>query len=262
MDESKIRAALEHVPLSGLRLYESIGSTNDDALAWAVAGAQDLSLVIADEQTSGRGRSGRKWFTPPKAALAFSLILRPRGSSCAHPARITGLGALALVETCMGLGLKAQIKWPNDVLIGGRKVAGILVETPWTGDQIEAHILGMGVNVRAASIPPANELLFPATCIENELGHSIDRLALLKEILTGIIKWRTKLDGDEFIEAWNQVLAFRGEYVQVSREHEPPLAGRLLGLELDGSLRLMEYGKPITVPFGEIRLRPTNDRIP
>src|SRR5271169_6463108 len=117
MNARELQAALRDLPLGGLRFFESIGSTNDEALAWASQDASDLSIVIADEQTSGRGRLGRKWFTPPKSALAFSLILRPAADEIRYPARVTGLGALALTDAVSKFGLRAQIKWPNDVLL-------------------------------------------------------------------------------------------------------------------------------------------------
>ncbi|MBI3739624.1 MAG: biotin--[acetyl-CoA-carboxylase] ligase, partial [Chloroflexi bacterium] len=152
MNQRELQKALSSLPLGGLRYFESIGSTNDEALAWATEGARDLSLVVADEQTAGRGRSGRKWLTPPGSALAFSLILRPTEAERTRPARTTGLSALALSDSLRTRGLAAQIKWPNDVLISGKKVAGILVESVWTGDALDASILGMGVNVLAASV--------------------------------------------------------------------------------------------------------------
>ena len=240
-----------------LRYFETIGSTNDEALAWAAQGAPDLSLVVADEQTSGRGRTGRKWFTPPKTALAFSLILRPGAAERAHPVRTAGLGALALTESLRAIGLRPQIKWPNDILLNGRKAAGILVESVWTGDTLNASILGMGVNVLAASVPPADQITYPATSIENESGQAVERTRLLSEILAALIRWRSHLGAGEFMQAWEEALAFRGERVQVWAGNDEPLTGSVLGLGEDGSLRLRdEHGNLVTVQFGEIHLRP------
>jgi len=257
LNTTKLQVALRGLPLSDLRFFESIGSTNDEALAWAAQGAADFSLVVADEQTSGRGRSGRKWFTPPQTALAFSLILRPTADESTHPARTTGLGALALVDSLRKIGLVPQIKWPNDVLLNGHKVAGILVESVWTGDRPDAFILGMGVNVLTASVPPTDQTLFPATSIEDELGKTIKRTELLNNILTFLIAWRSCLGTDEFMQAWVDALAFRGKQVQVWAGSDRPLTGSLLGLESDGSLCLRdEHGNHVTVQFGEIHLRP------
>src|SRR5512138_3442617 len=125
MNQNQLRKVLSKLPLGDVRYFDSIGSTNNEALAWATSGAKDLSLVIADEQTAGRGRLDRKWFTPKGTALAFSLILRPAAEDQPFLMRIVGLAALAVADALRTRGLAAQIKWPNDVLLEGRKVAGI-----------------------------------------------------------------------------------------------------------------------------------------
>jgi BirA family biotin operon repressor/biotin-[acetyl-CoA-carboxylase] ligase len=257
MNAREIQAALRDVPLGGLRFFESIGSTNDEALAWATVGAFDLSLVLADEQTAGRGRRGRKWHTPPESALAFSVILRPSAGEQKNLARLTALGALALADALRARGLTAQIKWPNDVLVDGRKLAGLLVESVWTGESLDAAVLGMGVNVLSGSVPPNASLQFPATSLEDALRKPVDRLALLHDILAALLIWRPRLASDSFIAAWEERLAFRGEQVQVWKEDETAQSGELLGLEQDGSLRLRGTdGRLHTVQFGEIHLRP------
>ena len=106
MNRTKIESALATLPLGVIRYFETIGSTNDEALAWASQGAPDLSLVVADEQTSGRGRMDRKWFTPPHTALAMSLILRPTDVERAHLPRTTGLLALSLTESLLDTGTR------------------------------------------------------------------------------------------------------------------------------------------------------------
>jgi len=257
MNSQELQAALGDLPLSGLRFFESLGSTNDEALKWASQAAGDFSLVIADEQTRGRGRLGRKWFTPPQTALAFSLILRPTVAENNYPARVTGLGSLALVDAVSKLGVRAQIKWPNDVLINGKKTAGILVESVWSGESLDACILGMGVNVLTSSVPPADQLSFPATSLENELGRPPDRLELLHDTLSSLLAWRSRLGSEEFIKSWAASLAFQGRQIQLIRENEPPLNGELLGLESDGSLRIMVNDNLLTVKIGEIHLRPS-----
>ncbi len=231
MEQDEISAALADLPLGGLRFFSTIGSTNDEALAWAAGGARDLSLVVAEEQTAGRGRSGRKWHTPPGSALALSLILRPTVVECTLPARIAGLAALAMVESCRGLGLVAQIKWPNDILLHGRKAAGILVESAWAGNQLDASVLGIGVNVAAGAVPPADQVFFPATSLETELKKPVDRLTLLREILAALLSWRAQIGTPEFIQAWEAALAYRGERVSVGKDDEQRLSGTLLGLE-------------------------------
>jgi BirA family biotin operon repressor/biotin-[acetyl-CoA-carboxylase] ligase len=255
VDEPEIREALGSMPLGGFRYFRSIGSTNNEAIAWARDGSPDQSLVFANEQTAGRGRSGRVWFTPAGTALAFSLILHPTPAERAHPSRVTGLGALALVDVCKDFGGDPRIKWPNDVLLNGRKVAGILVEASWTGSDLDALILGVGVNVLAASVPPVDRVMFPATCIEAEIGTTPPRTVLLAQLVSAILRWRTLIGSDEFIKAWESHLAYRGQKVQVNKDIGVPLIGSLSGLESDGSLRLIIDSKPVTVPFGEMHLR-------
>jgi BirA family transcriptional regulator, biotin operon repressor / biotin---[acetyl-CoA-carboxylase] ligase len=261
MNAHELQAALRDLPLGGLRFFESIGSTNDEALVWASQGAADLFLVIADEQTSGRGRLGRKWFTPPQTALAFSLILHPTADEIKYPARVTGLGALALTDAIASFGLHAQIKWPNDILLNQKKAAGILVESVWMGDAPDTFVLGIGINVLASSVPPADQVLFSATSIETESGQAINRIKLLHDVLSSLIIWRPKIGTDEFIRTWETSLAFRGEEIQLMKENELPVSGKLLGLEPDGSLRLKVNNSSLTVQIGEIHLRPAGDRI-
>ena len=98
MSHSELEAALRDITLGGLRFFSSTGSTNDEALAWAASGAHDMALVVANEQTRGRGRAGRRWFTPSGTGLAFSLVLRPTQAEHEHIGRFSGLGALALVR--------------------------------------------------------------------------------------------------------------------------------------------------------------------
>ena len=257
MNKTQIESCLSLLPLGEIRYYDMLGSTNDKALAWASQNAPDLSLIVADEQTSGRGRMDRKWFTPPHSALAMSLILRPTTIECAHPSRMTGLLALSLTESLLKLGLNPQIKWPNDVLLSSRKVAGILVESSWTGERLDTLVLGMGVNVLKPSVPPSDQLLFPATSIETELEHPVERAELLRSVLTSLLDWRPNLGSDAFLKAWDENLAFRGQQVQVEERSGEPVIGELLGLESDGSLSLCdEHGKFVTVQFGEVHLRP------
>ena len=248
--------------LGGLRfghpvyLFRSIGSTNDEALAWATEGAKDFSLVIADEQTAGRGRMGRKWHTPPGSALALSLIIRPQGQECETVGLFSGLGALALVDALRSLGIMTEIKWPNDVLIQGRKVAGILAEAQWAGDRLDAVVLGIGINVapEAPTLAEQHEglLNFPATSVSENLGRPVDPVELLQAVLTELVAWRPRVASQDFITAWESNLAFRGETVQIAfsesagkddlpsrLENRPPALqeGRIVGLEL-GHLRL------------------------
>lgn len=258
MNESSLKKSLSKLNLGGLRYFDSIGSTNDEALAWAAGGAKDFSIVVADEQTRGRGRLDRKWFTPAGSALAFTLILRPSASELPHLSRTVGLAALSAADSCLKLGLAPRIKWPNDVLVNLKKTAGILVETVWAGDKVDSLVIGMGMNVYKPSVPPMDSLQFPGTSLEDEIGHEPPaREEILREILTAILSWRGKIGTDELIEAWEEMLAFRGEQVQVQSGGDGHITGNLDGLESDGSLRLRdEHDNSVIIRFGDVRLRP------
>jgi len=257
MNENELRKALSKLPLGDVKYFDSIGSTNNEALAWATSGAPDLSLVIADEQTEGRGRLDRKWFTSKGTALAFSLILHPTAEEKPFLTRMVGLAALAVVDSLQTRGLVTQIKWPNDVLLNDRKVAGILVESVWSGEDVDCLVIGIGINVLKAAIPPAELLKFPATSLEESLGPDVEREKVLRDILAGIIALRPHIGSDSFIASWEKVLAFRGEQVQVEEGNGTLNTGKVLGLESDGSLRLSdEQSNSITVRFGDVRLRP------
>jgi len=256
-EERALRAALRELPPGGLRFLASTGSTNDVALAWAAQGAPDMALVVADEQTAGRGRGDHAWFTPPGAALAVSLILRPAGIEAAHMAHFSGLGALALAEALGDCPLPVSIKWPNDLLVGGRKTAGVLAETVWTGDRPESVVIGIGVNVHAGSVPPAGTLAFPAASLDEAYGRPLERWELLRRLLEQLMDWRPRLGTSAFVHAWEKNLAFRGEQVQVWGEGIPSTTGRLIGLDSQGGLLLQPADGPqVTLRFGEVHLRP------
>ncbi len=257
MNEKSLRAALRKLRLGGLRFYQTIGSTSDVALAWATDGARDLSLVCAEEQTQGRGRGDRRWITNPESALAFSLVLRPAEKESVSIPLFSALGALAVSLVLETMGLHPQVKWPNDVLLDRKKVCGILAESVWMGERVDSVVLGIGLNIRPESVPVEERLMFPATSLESELGRSVDRVTILRDILSALIKWRPRLGTDAFLRAWEDRLAFRGETVTVSAEGKQICRGQALGLERDGGLRLLdENGKTISVQFGEVSLRP------
>lgn len=258
MNESSLKKSLSKLNPGGLRYFDSIGSTNDEALAWAAEGAKDVSLVIADEQTQGRGRLDRKWFTPKGSALAMSLILRPAAPMRPHLSRTVGLAALSIADACLKLGLSPQIKWPNDILVNGKKLAGILIESVWAGEDVDSLVVGMGINVCKEAVPPREKLQFPATSLADELGTSApQREDVLYEVLRALLAWREQIGTDTVISAWEEKLAYRGEVVQIQAGSGELVTGRLDGLESDGSLRLRdEHDKSIIVRFGDVSLRP------
>jgi BirA family biotin operon repressor/biotin-[acetyl-CoA-carboxylase] ligase len=258
MDQASLQTLLSDLSLGSVRYFATVGSTNDLAARWADAGAPDLSLVVADEQTAGRGRLNRRWITLPGAALAFSLVLKDTGE--ADILRYTALGALAVCDALNAAllpMLPALIKWPNDVLAARRKLAGVLAEAHWRGETLTAVILGIGINVAPPSVPPDEQLNYPATCVEAVVESPVDRWGLLHAVLEKLLFWRERLSTSEFAMAWGARLAFRGEWVQVSFEAQPPLEGQVLGLTAEGRLRLRDrQGAFHELHGGELNVRP------
>src|SRR4030067_2399313 len=148
MDQKALVTALADLNIPAIRYFPAVGSTNDAAFAWAAEGAPDGALVVADEQTSGRGRGDRRWFTQPGKGLAFSLVIFARQSDFHVMSRLTALGAVAVRYALQrSYNIIPQIKWPNDVLIERQKGAGVLAEALWSDEQIKSAVLGIGTNV-------------------------------------------------------------------------------------------------------------------
>jgi BirA family biotin operon repressor/biotin-[acetyl-CoA-carboxylase] ligase len=188
-----------------------VGSTNNVAREWLREGAESGAVVIADEQVQGRGRGDHGWYTPPGAALAMSVILYP--SANVLP-RLTMLGALSIAELCDDIGLPdVSIKWPNDVLVNGRKVSGILVEAEWQGDQLLGAVLGMGLNVRVNFA--GTEVEDKAISLETALGKPLDRTELVALLLGKVDGWYSQLSSPGLFTAWKNRLGTLGSRVQI-----------------------------------------------
>jgi len=220
--------------------FDSLPSTNTEAARQARAGAAEGLCVVAREQTAGRGRQQRAWASPPDAGLYLSVVLRPRLDAAAWPL-VTLAAALAvrdaLRETCR---LDADIKWPNDLLAGGRKLCGILAETVEAGGAGRACVVGIGVNLSAGAFPPS--LSEQATSIEAETGVAPDRDALLASLVRSLslrAAWLQEPGGaEETLRAWASASTYaEGKRVRVSFAAEE-FRGTTRGLEPDGALRV------------------------
>jgi BirA family biotin operon repressor/biotin-[acetyl-CoA-carboxylase] ligase len=184
--------------------HDSVGSTMDVAAAMAAAGAAHGVVIAARQQTAGRGRRGATWVSPAGAGLYFSVIIR------LHDAR-----ALALITLAAGVavrdgissvtGLEADLKWPNDLLVGRRKLAGILAEGHALNTPGQAVVVGVGVNVQRAAYPP--DVAARATSIEDELERAVDHEALLAGILAQLDQRLEQLSRDpgDILRAWRAV---------------------------------------------------------
>jgi BirA family biotin operon repressor/biotin-[acetyl-CoA-carboxylase] ligase len=247
------------LPIQGLGdpffYHETIASTNDEALERARQGAAHGALVFAEEQTAGRGRAGRHWFTPAKSALAFSLVLRPQLDDSQEVFGLAGLGALAVVKALETWTIRAAIKWPNDVLIDRHKIAGILVETSWAGVELEYAVMGIGINVQRQSVPAKDALDYPASCIEAAVGKRVDRYDLFIDVLESLAYWYERLGSEELIDAWQHHLAFLNQTVVV-RDTTGERTGVLCGMTVDGRLRLeTPQGEQFLAACGDVRMR-------
>jgi len=261
VNEQILKSALAKLPLSQIEFYAEIGSTNDRAQELLEKGTPDGALVFAESQTSGRGRLGRKWVTTPEAALAFSLALRPTRLERERLAFFAPLAGLAVCRALVeDYGLAAKVKWPNDVLLENRKACGVLVEAAWLGSRLHGVVLGIGVNVAPGSVPPDNEVLFPATSVEQALGRPVDRLELLAAILRQLFNLRKILGSGPFLRLWQEQLAFLGQEVRVDLLGPGEfVVGQVLGIDINGNLRLRtQDGKEVEVAAGDVRLRPVD----
>lgn len=259
MDIDQWRQHLEELPLGEIYLYQEVGSTNAEAEKRAAAGAPAFSLVLADAQTAGRGRQGRSWITLPGSALALSWILYPEPGRIQPEllGRLAGLGAVAIWEVLHEIyDLPAQVKWPNDVLVEGKKIAGILPEVHWDGCRLMDVILGIGINVHREALPPDAELIFPATTLEDCLGKRVSRLDLLLLMMKSLLKWYKRLAEPALVTTWNSALAYRDELVALSTARGEITRGEVLGVSEDGSLSLRDkMGLVQQFHSGEIQVR-------
>jgi BirA family biotin operon repressor/biotin-[acetyl-CoA-carboxylase] ligase len=178
----------ELMPDLTVEVVDSLGSTNAEVARRAVEGAPDGLVVVADHQTGGRGRLDRTWESPAGTSVTFSILLRPESPTRSWP-WLPLLTGYAVDKALRASGLEAGVKWPNDVLVGDKKVAGILVERVETPDG-PAAVVGVGINVSLT----ADELPVPtATSLELELGRPVDRTDVLVECLNAI---------REAVDAW------------------------------------------------------------
>ena len=216
--------------------FESLPSTNTELARLASEGAAEGVSIVAEEQTAGRGRLQRAWSSPRGAGLYFSILLRPTTRQNYWPL-ITFMAALAvgdaLREAC---GLETDIKWPNDILSGERKICGILAEAIDTPSG-RAVILGIGINLTENAFPP--ELANVATSVSEATGSAPDREQILAALLTALSHWYSQLnEPGQIIDAWSNRSSYAiGKLVQVSNGDDV-WQGTTAGVEPDGALRL------------------------
>ena len=241
--------------VTGVQWHERCDSTNAIAAAAAAAGAGEGLLVVADEQTAGRGRQGRRWAAPAGTSLMFSLLLRPVMQGPAA-GLLPLLAGLVLAETVSRHLPQAAValKWPNDLLVDERKAAGILAEA-----SAEAVVLGMGINVDWRGVDRPEELA-EATSLAEVAGHDVDRWRLLAGVM-GVFSQRygqwQQLPA-AFLDGYRQRCVTIGRPVRVERTRRSTLTGIATGVDADGSLLVrIGLGKTLPVRAGDVvHLRP------
>ena len=197
-------------------------------------GAAEGTVVCAESQTKGKGRLGRSWVSPKAKGIYMSVILRP-SLPPTDVAQLTLLSAVALceaIERCCQIPVK--IKWPNDILVGNRKIAGILTELSAEMDRVRFVAIGIGVNVNT----PASQLPPQATSVKIEAGQKYSRVALVQEILQALEQWYLRLNGQGFgpvIARWKQLSSTLGRYVRVS-DPGGNIEGQAVDLDEHGGL--------------------------
>lgn len=239
-----------------IRYYEQLGSTNNIAGRLAENGEPEGTVIITDEQTTGRGRLGRMWLAPARSSILMSAILRPP-VSLASLTRVTMAASLAARAAIhLETGLETLIKWPNDILVNGKKCGGVLAEANTTGNELEYVILGMGINVNfaAASVPG---IPTTATTLADELGHPAERIALVRALLSSLDQYYGRLkEGESLHDEWAAALSNLHQVVLVQTPwgHEHGVAE---AVDEDGALILRRAdGSPVRLIAGEVTLSP------
>jgi BirA family biotin operon repressor/biotin-[acetyl-CoA-carboxylase] ligase len=213
--------------------------------------AVEGTVIIAGEQTEGMGRVKRRWLSPP-GNIAMSIILHPDVSYLPYLVMLASLAVVHSIEAVTTL--KPQIKWPNDVLIHGKKVGGILTESRVCKDRVSYAMVGIGINVslRAADFPDTRGI---ATSLNEELGRKVSRLAVIRHLLVEMERLYTLKDGEYICEAWRDKLVTLGKRVCVT-SGDSRLEGVAESVDRSGALRLrLADGRLTRIVAGDVSLR-------
>lgn len=232
--------------------FDSIDSTNNCARAVASCGAMEGTVVIAEQQTAGRGRMGRSWEATPNENLIFSIVLRPQVSADALnllPLYV----AVAVSEAIERVtGLKVECKWPNDILCNGKKLAGILIEGSVKQDVMDYVVIGVGINVNQVRFE--GELSAKASSLKLESNKEVDRVRLFKEILSGLEKDYKSFETSGFqsvVPQWMARSTMLNRTISVSQQGNV-ISGVVKGLSPEGGLVLKTNGSEQTVFAGDV----------
>lgn len=240
---------------TNLHYFLEIDSTNAYARHLAQQGAGEGEIVIADAQTRGRGRLGRNWVSPPFVNLYLSVILRPRLAPV-HAPQLTLMAAVALADTIAWfIGTPPTIKWPNDILVGGKKLAGILTESSCDSERIEFAILGIGVNLNypVASMPEV--IRERATSIVTLTQESVSREVFVRRLIQDLDRCYGELEEVGFNSLalrWEALFGLRGKKVRVEMM-DHVMVGTARGIDRDGALIIEDQrGKRQRIVAGDV----------
>jgi BirA family transcriptional regulator, biotin operon repressor / biotin---[acetyl-CoA-carboxylase] ligase len=241
-----------------MRVVSETGSTNEDAARWAQEGAPEGATIVADHQTSGRGRLGRTWTDEPGSGLLVSVVLYPTASR--FPMGLIPLAAgLAAWDTLRESTHPhaLQVKWPNDVLLEGRKVCGILVESSVgaSGSPIRL-VVGFGLNVNQGTFP--DEIADNATSLRRTTGLMHDRESMLTRLLDSLeTRYLALRSGQEALvrAEYEARMAYKNENVALVPREGPALRGQIIGISPDGGLRMSTSSGTRIFYSGEVSLR-------
>jgi BirA family biotin operon repressor/biotin-[acetyl-CoA-carboxylase] ligase len=241
-----------------VRWFAEVDSTQRVARDLARAGAAEGTVVIAEAQTAGRGRLGRTWHSPPGQNLYCSIVLRPRLAPAAVPqiALVAGVAVAAAIQEVTGV--TPRIKWPNDVLVEGRKVSGILTEMEAEVDRVHHVVAGIGVNLNAtrSAFPP--DLRGKVTSLRLVTGKPVDRAAFTGRLLAALEPRYGRFLGAGFAllrPEWESYSCLTGTEIRVASP-EGEVAGRVVGLDDDGALMLqLPDGTTSRIVAGEVTVR-------
>jgi BirA family biotin operon repressor/biotin-[acetyl-CoA-carboxylase] ligase len=223
-----------------IHYFRTVDSTNAQAYQLALRGAGEGEIVVAESQEKGRGRLGRRWFSPPFRNLYLSVILRPKIPP--HQASlITLMAAVATAEAIEKTsGLHPMMKWPNDLLMSGRKLAGLLNEIHSETDRVHFVILGIGVNLNTDERGFSKEIRDIATSLKRETGKAVSRKVFLQHLLQTLEKWYdvfNKQGGFPILQAWRNWAQIEGKQVKITSFGES-LTGKAVDVDSDGALIL------------------------
>jgi BirA family transcriptional regulator, biotin operon repressor / biotin---[acetyl-CoA-carboxylase] ligase len=242
-----------------IHYFDETGSTNTVLSRLAEQGASEGTAVIADKQTSGKGRLGRKWFSPPGMNLYISILFRPSIPACESPL-LTFLASVALVETIKKTGVRnTSIKWPNDVLIDGKKAAGVLTEMSPRGERVDYIVVGVGVNInmtRAEIKREMGETARFATSLKESLGADIDRAKFTGDFLLEIESWYQTFNRrgkTSIIREWTERWGGYNKRVRVATEDGNLIEGIATGIDGEGHLLIKkDDGSAVSIITGDV----------